>query len=102
MEMVWVILINAAVDPSMLPVLQKKNHCFIACIVSLLGGRKTQDEIVDLFPTQLQKGLEDKEGIPTKENDIKTIIIGLGIAKNVEPITSDHDERCVEPTCPEG
>lgn len=43
-----------------------------------------------MFPTQLNKGLGNKEGIPLKEEDIKAIIIDLGVAHKVDLITSDH------------
>ncbi len=42
-----------------------------------------QTLIVDLYHEELQKGKGDQEGIPTTEESVRKVLIGLGLAKTV-------------------
>jgi len=72
-------------DNAQLAFTQKPDYCFVASVASMLcdnNASALQDLIVNLYPTELQKG-EEKQGVPISEDAIRKILIDFGLASSV-------------------
>ena len=75
---------------------QKHNHCFVACVASMLCDnadtltQQLQKLIVSEFPLELQKGTKD-EGVAVNESAMRNVLVGLGLAQTL------HSPGCDDP-----
>jgi hypothetical protein len=76
---------------------ETKHFCFIACVQSLLkdrGVHKTQREILEDFPSDLQKGHPTEEGAVKGLASIERVLIGYSLTK--QPHLSDLKDSAEE------
>jgi hypothetical protein len=79
----------------MIPMREKPNHCFPACLASCLadnGGNKLQELLVGFFPDKLRHGKGVEEGIPPSTKEMEELAVAVGLCKKAAHLTLGHDK----------